>query len=83
MAAGGTGRAPARSLNCVGMLCPLPIIELGKAADGLPAGAEIVVRADDPAARADVAAWCRMRGHALVSVGTDDDGVSTFVVRLR
>jgi tRNA 2-thiouridine synthesizing protein A len=65
------------------MLCPLPIIELGKAADALAAGEEIVVRADDPAARADVAAWCRMRGHALVSAGTDDGGVSTFVVRLR
>jgi len=65
------------------MLCPLPIIELGRAADGLPAGEEIVLRADDPAARADVAAWCRMRGHALVSASTDDNGVSTFVVRLH
>jgi TusA-related sulfurtransferase len=47
-----------------GRRCPLPIIDLAAAARHATAGAVITLLADDPAAEADVAAWCRMRGHA-------------------
>lgn len=46
-----------------GRRCPLPIIDLAAAARSAPAGALLTVIADDPAAAADVPAWCRMRGH--------------------
>jgi tRNA 2-thiouridine synthesizing protein A len=45
-----------------GRRCPLPIIDMAKAARGASAGTVITLLADDPAAAADVAAWCRMRG---------------------
>jgi TusA-related sulfurtransferase len=60
-----------------GRLCPLPVIELAKAAADAPAGTLLRLLADDPAAGSDVAAWCRMRGHELVSA-TD----SAFLLRL-
>lgn len=48
-----------------GLRCPLPVIRLAQAARDAPAGTRIVVLANDPAARYDIAAWCRMRDHEL------------------
>jgi tRNA 2-thiouridine synthesizing protein A len=49
-----------------GLRCPMPVIRLAEAARDAPAGACIVVLASDPAARYDIPAWCRMRGHELL-----------------
>lgn len=56
------------TLDCTGMLCPLPIIELARAFADVAVGQELGLIADDPAADTDVAAWCRLTGHELVSV---------------
>ena len=45
--------------------CPLPVIALARLAADLPAGSRIEVLADDPAARADIPAWCRLKGHTV------------------
>ncbi|RYV50304.1 sulfurtransferase TusA family protein [Pengzhenrongella frigida] len=50
--------------------CPLPVIELAKAARDAPGGTVLTVLTTDPAARHDVPAWARLRGHALVSIET-------------
>jgi TusA-related sulfurtransferase len=57
-----------------GLRCPLPVIRLARAARNLAAGAVLELWASDPAARADVPAWCRMRGHELVSTTEVDEG---------
>ncbi len=54
-------------LDCRGQLCPLPIIELGKAFARTSPGDELILITDDPAAASDVAAWCRLRGQVLVN----------------
>jgi tRNA 2-thiouridine synthesizing protein A len=50
-----------------GVLCPVPIIRLARAASALPSGSLIELLTDDPAAEYDVPAWCRLRGHELVT----------------
>jgi tRNA 2-thiouridine synthesizing protein A len=50
-----------------GVLCPVPIIRLARAASTLPSGSLIELLTDDPAAEYDVPAWCRLRGHELVT----------------
>lgn len=65
-----TGEVPAGELVVVdarGMLCPVPIIRLARAAANLPAGSLIELLTDDPAARFDVPAWCHLRGHELLA----------------
>lgn len=54
------------TLDARGVLCPVPIIRLARAAAGLPRDAVVELVTDDPAARYDVPAWCRLRGHELV-----------------
>jgi TusA-related sulfurtransferase len=51
-----------RTVDSRGRRCPLPIIDLAIAAREAAVGTVITLLADDPAAAADVAAWCRMRG---------------------
>jgi tRNA 2-thiouridine synthesizing protein A len=51
-------------LDCRGMRCPLPVIELAKAWPAVPVGDTVELLSDDPAAAADVPAWCRMREQA-------------------
>jgi len=46
-------------LDCRGMRCPLPVIELARRVREVPVGGVVLVLADDPAAAADVPAWCR------------------------
>lgn len=50
-------------LDCRGMRCPLPVIELAKRIGDVPVGGAVRVIADDPAAAIDIPAWCRMRSH--------------------
>jgi TusA-related sulfurtransferase len=46
------------------MRCPLPVIELARAWQGVEVGQVIEVLADDPAAGPDLQAWARMKGQA-------------------
>lgn len=54
-----------------GLLCPLPVIRLQGAAKDKPAGTQIEVLATDPGVRADIPAWCRVHGHAVLAEATE------------
>ncbi|GAB6984798.1 sulfurtransferase TusA family protein [Nocardioides pyridinolyticus] len=64
-------------LDCRGMLCPLPVIELGKRYAEVPVGGVVAVLADDVAARTDIPAWCRMRGQEFLG----EEGAGRYLVR--
>lgn len=72
---------PALELDCRGLLCPLPIIELGRHLADVAVGELVAVVATDAAARHDVPAWCRMRGQEYVGEDTAADGAARFLVR--
>ena len=69
------------TLDQRGRRCPLPVIELAKRIGDVPAGDLIAVAADDPAARLDIPAWCRMRGHTYAGETAAPDGVPVYSVR--
>ena len=79
----GAGPGPDVLLDCRGLRCPLPVIRLANAITEVPVGAVVAVVADDPATRADVPAWCRMRGQEYVGEQPADDGAPTYLVRRR
>lgn len=65
------------------MICPLPIIELAKAAALAAPGDEVTVECTDEAARIDVPAWARMTGNDFVGENETDGGAFALTVRLR
>jgi tRNA 2-thiouridine synthesizing protein A len=79
----GAGRPAPPVVDARGRRCPLPIIDLARRCAGIEVGATVELWADDPAAAADVAAWCRLRNHELVAVGPLAGGGSSFLVRRR
>ena len=64
-----------------GLRCPLPVIRLAQRAQQARPGTLIEVWATDPAARSDIPAWCRMRGHELVEA-REDAGHTAYTVRV-
>jgi tRNA 2-thiouridine synthesizing protein A len=68
-------------LDCRGLRCPLPIIELATAIPALGVGEVIAVVSTDLAARVDVPAWCRMRGQDYLGEDLAQDGTPRFLVR--
>ena len=69
------------NLDCTGMRCPKPVIELARAAKVAAPGTIIRISTDDPAAAVDIPAWCRMRRHAC-TVLSDCAGTLTHQVVL-
>jgi len=68
-------------VDCRGVACPRPVIELAKAVAVLEVGQLVALVADDPAAEVDVRAWCRMRGQEYVGAETAEDDVPVYLVR--
>ena len=68
-------------LDCRGLRCPVPVIRLATHLPDLAVGQSLAVVSEDPAARPDIAAWCRMRGQEYLGEDTAADGVPRYVVR--
>ena len=69
-------------LDVKGMSCPLPVLRANRALRGLTAGERLRVLATDRAAVADIQAFCRETGHALLAF-SEEAGVFSFVIRKR
>ncbi|ROS73026.1 sulfurtransferase TusA family protein [Cellulomonas sp. PhB143] len=70
------------TVDARGLRCPLPVVRLAAAARERPDGSLLRVLATDPAARHDVPAWARMRGHVVVGAAEVATGVWAVTVRL-
>ena len=68
-------------IDCRGLVCPAPVIELARHKDDVAVGELLAVVAADAAARYDVPAWCRMTGQEYLGEEVADDGVPRYVVR--
>lgn len=68
-------------LDCRGQRCPGPVIELARRIGDVPVGGVIRLLADDPAARVDVPAWCRMRGQEYLGEEDGDGTGAAYLVR--
>lgn len=72
--------AATRTLDCTGMICPLPIYKTSRELATMEAGEVLEVICTDPAALSDFRAFARRGGHDLESA-TESEGVQTFRLR--
>ncbi|GAB2755078.1 sulfurtransferase TusA family protein [Nocardioides pakistanensis] len=68
-------------LDCRGLRCPLPVIRLSQRIGEVAVGETVGVVAEDPAARSDVPAWCRMRRQEYLGESVAADGTPCYRVR--
>jgi tRNA 2-thiouridine synthesizing protein A len=67
-------------LDATGLKCPLPVLKAKKALKAMPAGDRLEVRATDPGAPGDFAAFCEATGDTLERSDSEGD---TFVFVIR
>lgn len=70
----------AQTLDCKGILCPLPIIRLSKAIKTIGMGEVLEMLATDPGSVPDMEAFQNQTGHEVIAQSSQD-GVFRFLVR--
>lgn len=69
-------------IDVCGLKCPMPILKTKKALADMTSGAILEVRATDPAAEQDFAAFARQTGHQLLHV-SQVAGVFSFYLKRK
>ena len=69
-----------RTLDCLGLFCPMPVLKVRDAIKTMGAGQTLQMLSDDPASEADMKSWTARTGHELVEVERDG-AVFRFVIR--
>ena len=67
-------------VDACGLMCPLPLLRLKKALQGLETGKVVRVLATDPAAVLDFGVFIEQAGHGLLH-REEEDGVLRFLIR--
>ena len=75
--------ASVETIDCLGELCPLPIIAAGRALRRTSVGSSFVIVSDDPGVLVDMPAFCHARRQELVSVETKGDVHRLFIRKVR
>ena len=69
------------TLDCVGLYCPMPIVNVSKRIKEIPMGDVLEVLADDQGLVDDLPAWCKMTGHECLGVEDIDGELHGYVRR--
>jgi tRNA 2-thiouridine synthesizing protein A len=67
-------------LDCLGLLCPLPVLKARKRLQGLKSGDTLKLIATDPASVIDVPHFCNEQGHVLISHEAEN---GRYIFRIR
>lgn len=63
---------PKHTLNARRLLCPLPVIRTQEAVKKLQIGDILEVVCTDSGVLQDIPTWCRINGHTVLEIFTDD-----------
>ena len=70
------------TLDCFGLLCPMPIVKTAKIVAELQIGQVLEVLATDEGIKEDMPAWCEATGNEFLGVEENDREYHVFVRRL-
>ena len=60
------------TLNARRLLCPLPVIRTQDKVKQLKTGDHLMVICTDPGVMQDIPAWCRINGHKVLEIISDN-----------
>ena len=67
------------SLDCVGLYCPMPIVQTAAAIKQLKPGDVLEVIADDKGIVKDMPAWCDATGNELLGIEENEGEYKVYV----
>ena len=68
-----------KSLDCMGLYCPMPIVKTAERMKSLAPGEVLEVVADDIGIKQDMKAWCEATGNELVGVVDSNGEIKVYV----
>ena len=68
-------------LDCKGMFCPMPIVQLKKATKNMQPGQVLRLVATDPGSKRDVHAWAEKTGNKILD-SSEEGKELTFIIRV-
>ncbi|MGQ9471047.1 MAG: sulfurtransferase TusA family protein [Candidatus Aminicenantales bacterium] len=71
------------TLDCFGLLCPLPIIETAKKLKELKPGQILEVISTDPGIKEDMPSWCRLTGQEFLGSEEEGEFIKVYVRKLK
>ena len=72
-----------QTLDCKGLLCPLPVIRTKQAVDKMTIGQVLEMVSTDPGSVADMQAWSRRTGHELLEHRKENDLFQFFIRKTK
>ncbi len=71
------------TLDCYGLLCPMPIIQTAKKMGELKIGQILEVTATDAGIKTDMPAWCKATGQEFLGVEEKDGEFKAYVRKIK
>jgi len=68
-------------LDCKGMFCPMPLVQLKKATKNMQPGQVLRLVATDPGSKRDVPAWAEKTGNMILG-SSEEDKEFTFIIKV-
>lgn len=68
-----------QTLDCYGMLCPLPIIKISERIKEMKEGEVLETLSTDEGIKEDIVAWCDTTGNEYLGLEEEDDVIRVFV----
>ncbi len=70
-------------LDCIGLYCPMPILNTRQEIDKMAIGEILEVLADDPAAEPDIKSWAKRAGQRILGIEKTDEGLRFFIQKIK
>lgn len=64
---------PKQTLDCMGLYCPIPLLQTRSEIDKLRVGEILEVLSDDPAAEEDLKRFAKRTGHEIIRLERKND----------
>ena len=72
-----------QTLDCIGLYCPMPVLQTRQEMDNLAVGQILEVLADDPAAEDDIKAWAKRAGQKILKIEKTNEGMKFLVQKIK
>lgn len=71
-----------RTLDCIGLYCPMPIVNTAQEMKKMKTGEVLQVLADDQGIKLDMPAWCEVTGNDCLAIEEEAGIYRVYVKKL-
>jgi tRNA 2-thiouridine synthesizing protein A len=72
-----------KSVDCVGLYCPMPIVKTAQEIKPMKVGEVLEVVADDKGIKQDMPAWCKATGNECLGIEENQGEIKVYVKKTR